>query len=201
MMPEVNLKKIQRKVYMTYFEDGVWDIFLGLFLLGWGLSLLTKAVYLSGALFIGLYFTIWGVKKWITYPRTGYVKFRVTGRQRARTRFIILITAVLLLGVVMLLLMMMDVKPRWLSDYFPLLFNGILSVIVCFVAYWARVYRFYLYAILIFLAGVVHQWLGVEWEYGLIGAGAVIALIGLGLLISFLRKYPRTVEGVPNEDR
>ena len=48
MVADVNLKEIQRKVYMTFFQDGLWDIFLGLFILGWGLSILTEAAYLPG---------------------------------------------------------------------------------------------------------------------------------------------------------
>ena len=68
MVSDVNLKEIQRKVYMSFFQDGLWDVFLGLFILGWGVSILTEAVYLPGILFTGIYFAIWGVKKRITYP-------------------------------------------------------------------------------------------------------------------------------------
>jgi len=91
--------------------------------------------------------------------------------------------------------------PQWLADYFPLLFNGMLAAIVCLGAYWAGVVRFYLYAALIFLGAVFHHWLGIQWEFGFIGAGSIIVLVGLGFLISFLRKYPLTVEEAPNEDR
>jgi len=74
-MKDSELRTIERKVYMSFFEDGVWDIFLGLFILGWGLSILTKAAYLPGVSFIGIYFVMWGIKKWLTYPRIGYVRF------------------------------------------------------------------------------------------------------------------------------
>jgi len=201
MVEDINLKEIQRKVYMSFFQDGLWDIFLGLFILGWGITILTESVYLPGVFFIGIYFTIWGIKKWLTYPRIGYVRFSSTSRRRITARFLILGTAVLLVAVMMPVLWGIGTRPQWLADYFPLVFNGMLAAIVCFAAYWARVNRFYLYAALIFLGAVFHLWLSIRWEFGFIGAGGIIVLIGLGILISFLRKYPKMVEEAQNSDR
>jgi len=201
MVEEISLKEIQRKVYMSLFQDGLWDIFLGLFILGWGLAILTEAVYLPGVTFIGIYFVIWGVKKWLTYPRIGYVRFSVTSRRRITARFLILGVVVLLVGVMAAVVWGIGTRPQWLADYFPLIFNGILAAIVCFVAYWARVNRFYLYAALIFLGAVFHLWLGIRWEFGFIGAGGIIVLIGLVILIIFLRKYPKMVEEAHDSDR
>jgi hypothetical protein len=200
MVEDISLKEIQRKVYMTFFQDGLWDIFLGLFILGWGLAILTDATYLPGVTFIGLYFAIWGIKKRLTYPRIGYARFSATSRRRITVRFVILGVVVMLVGVIVAVLWGIGTRPQWLADYFPLVFNGILAAIVCFIAYWARVNRFYLYAVLIFLGAVFHLWLGVRWEFGFIGAGGIIVLIGLGILIIFLRKYPKMVEGADNSD-
>jgi hypothetical protein len=201
MVEDISLKEIQRKVYMTFFQDGLWDIFLGLFILGWGLAMLTDLAYLPGVTFIGLYFAIWGVKKRITYPRIGYARFSATSRRRITTKFVILGVAVLLVGVMLAVLWGTRTRPQWLADYFPLIFNGILASIVCFVAYWARVKRFYGYAVLIFLGAVFHLWLGIEWEFGFIGAGGIILLIGLGVLIIFLRKYPKIGEEAQNSNQ
>jgi hypothetical protein len=201
MIEDINLKEIQRKVYMSFFQDGLWDIFLGLFILGWGLTILTEIPYLGGVFFISIYFTIWGIKKWLTYPRIGYVRFSATSRRRITARFVILGVVVLLVGVMMAVLWGIGARPQWLADYFPLIFNGILAAIVCLAAYWVRVNRFYLHAALIFLGAVFHFWLGTRWEFGFIGAGGIIVLIGLGILISFLRKYPKMVEEAHNNDR
>jgi hypothetical protein len=201
MVEDISLKEIQRKVYMSFFQDGLWDIFLGLFILGWGLAILIELGYLVGAFFIGIYFAIWGVKKRLTYPRIGYARFSETSRRRITAKFVILGVAVMLVGVIMTVLWGIGTRPQWLADYFPLIFNGILAAIVCFVAYWARVKRFYGYAVLIFLGAVFHLWLGTEWEFGFIGAGGIILLIGLGILIIFVRRYPKMVEGADNSDR
>jgi hypothetical protein len=201
MVSEVNLKEIQQKVYMSFFQDGLWDIFLGLFILGWGLAIFTEATYLPAICFTGLYFVIWGTKRRLTYPRVGYARFSATSRRRITARFVILGTVVLLLGVMAAVLWGIGRRPQWLADYFPLIFNGMLAAIVCFVAYWARVNRFYLHAVLIFLGAVFHLWLGTRWDFGFIGAGGIILLIGLGMLISFLPRYPKMIEEVQREDR
>ena len=198
MVEGISLKEIQRKVYMSFFQDGLWDILLGLFMLGWGLAILTDLAFLPGVTFIGLYFAIWGVKKRLTYPRIGYARFSATSRRRITARFVIGGVAVLLVGVMVAVLWGIGARPQWLADYFPLIFNGMLAAIVCFIAYWARVNRFYLYAALIFLGAVFHLWLGIRWEFGFIGAGGIIVIIGLVILITFLRKYPRMVEEAKN---
>jgi len=192
----IDLKKIQRNIYLTFFQDGLWDLFLGLFLLGWGLAVWIDRTFLPGAVLISAYLAVWGIKKHLTYPRIGYPKLSKISRRRITTRFAVLLSFMLLLGVLVTILWGMDTVPRWLADYFPLLFNGMLAGIVCFASCWARVNRFYIYAALIFLAGVLRQWFGIGWEYGFIVTGSIIVLIGLGFLISFLRRYPKTLEVV-----
>jgi hypothetical protein len=71
------------------------------------------------------------------------------------------------------------------------------AAVVCFAAYWFRINRFYMHAGLIFLGAVLHQWLDVQWEFGFIGAGSIIVLVGLGFLIGFIRKYPRPIQEAP----
>jgi len=52
-----------------------------------------------------------------------------------------------------------------------------------------------------FLGVALHLWPGIRWEFGFTGAGGIMVLIGLGLLVSFLRKYPKMVEEVHSEDQ
>jgi len=189
-----DLKKIQRNIYLTFFQDGLWDLFLGLFLLAWGLAVLIDGTFLPGAVLISAYLAVWVIKKHLTYPRIGYIKLSKTSRRRITARFVVLLSSMLLLGVFVTILWGMDTVPRWLVNYFPLLFNGMLAGIVCFASYWMRVNRFYIYAGLIFLAGVLRQWFGIEWEFGFIGSGTIIALVGLGLLVHFLRTHPKMIK-------
>lgn len=194
MVSDVDLKKIQRNVYWYFFQDGLWDILLGLYLLGWGFAILTENPSTPLAVFLCGYVAVWGIKKRLTYPRIGYTRLGSTSRRRVRTGFFVLVAAVLLLRFLVNALWGMDTSPQWLADYFPLLLGGMLAGAVCLVSYWAGVNRFYIHAALIFLAGVLHQWFGIEWEFGFIGSGTIIILVGLGLLVVFLRRYPKTYE-------
>ena len=65
--PGSDPKKIQRKVYVTYFQDGLWDVVLGLFLLGWGFAILFDFSWLPSGTFIAFFFLALGLKQKITY--------------------------------------------------------------------------------------------------------------------------------------
>ena len=91
MMNEMDTERIRRKVYMTYFQDGLWDMVLGLFLLGWGLTVSFDLPWLPGATFIAFFWLALGLKQKITYPRIGYVK---AAEQRNRTIIIIIVGVV-----------------------------------------------------------------------------------------------------------
>ena len=193
MNTDADLKRLARRSYLIFFQDGLWDIFLGIFILGWGLSILTDLAYLAGSLFVCLYLVVWSLKKWLTYPRVGYARLGVR-MEKFRQAVMIILGITALTGIAFAIVFLADDRPAWLTDYFPLLFSGILALVVGLLAGWLGVYRFLAYAGLIFLAGVVHQFTDVAWSHTYIGAGAIIVIIGAGYLVHFLRKYPRMPE-------
>lgn len=200
MNPDADLKKLERRAFLIFFRDGLWDICLGLFLVGWGVSIITDLSYLSGTFFIVLWFLVLGLKKWITYPRIGYVK---TGSKeiKLKAQFAIALGVMALVGVLVFVLFSSDDRPEWLGEYIPLFFNAMLAFVVCAVASAMGVGRYYLYGILIFLAGAAHVWLDWDWAYTFIGAGGLITLVGAGILIDFLRRYSRPGEEIGAGDR
>jgi len=189
MTNEIDLEEIERKAWMSYFEDGLWDIFLGLFVFGWGLMMLTDIAWLAGAWFVVFYTTILGLKKRITYPRMGYVKF---GRKQTRltAKFILLGVILMLLGLLVFWLFNTGSRPQWLSEYFLLLFGGMIAIVVSLIGYWIKVSRLFMYAVLIFAASALNQWCNIPLKFGLIVAGSLIMLLGVAVLIRFLRTYP-----------
>jgi hypothetical protein len=191
MSQDIDLKKIERKAWMSYFEDGLWDIFLGIFIVGWGLMMLTNMAWLAGAWFVVFYTTILGLKKRITYPRMGYVKF---GQKQTRltAKFMLLGVILMLLGVLVFWLFNTGSRPQWLSEYFLLLFGGMIAVVVSLIGYWIGVIRLYLYAALIFVTSALNQWGNIPTKFGLIVSGSIIVVSGLVILIRFLCKYPIT---------
>lgn len=190
MNMDADLKKLIRRTYFVFFQDGLWDIFLGLFIIGWGISILTDLAYLVGGWFICFYFIIWGVKRWLTYPRIGYVKLG-DREKKIRMGISIVLGIMVLVGVVFAIAFITDERPQWLGDYFPLIFSGLLAILVGGITWSFGIYRFLLYSVLILIAGVVQQWTDIEWAHSYIGAGVLIILPGVFILIRFIRKYQK----------
>ena len=199
MVSDIDLRRIRRKIYMSYFQDGLWDILLGLFLVSWGVVMHADLTWLIGALFVALYSMTWSLKRWLTYPRMGYVKVAEARRQKAI--MVIAGTVLFLLGMAVFLLVFSGNRPDWLSDYFIFLFGCMIAIVVSLLAYWWSVHHWYGYAILIVMGVAFHQWLNAPLALSFIAPGAIVTLSGLILSIRFLRKYPKPIEEAFSEDQ
>jgi hypothetical protein len=187
MRPETDPKKIKRKVYMSFFQDGLWDIFLGFFLLGWGLTVWIDLPWLPGAIFVGFFWLVLGLKKMITYPRIGHA---TPTEQRSRTLKIAIAGVVVLIAVIVLLPVVARGEVQFLRNYFEFLFGSMIAIAVALIAYWWRIYRWYLYAGMVFLFFVFNQWSELSFSLSFIMPGGVITLSGLNILYRFLHRYP-----------
>jgi len=199
MIPETDPKKIQRKVYMTFFQDGLWDIVLGLFLLGWGFAVLYDLGWMPGATFVGFFWIALGLKQKITYPRIGYAKS--AERRKQMSRIVIAGAVTLLLGIMVFLITITSGMPQFLQNYFEFLFGSMIAIAIALIAYWWRIYRWYLYAGMVFLFFVFNQWSDLSFSLSFIMPGGIFTLCGLNILYRFLRKYPMISEENINENR
>ena len=193
MNTEIDTKKIKRRVYMSFFQDGLWDIFLGLFLLGWGFTVWFDLPWLPGAVFVGFFWLVLGLKKIITYPRIGHA---TPTEQRSRTLKIAIAGVVVLVAVIFLLPLVTRGEVQFLRNYFEFLFGSMIAIAVALIGYWWRIYRWYLYAGIIFLFFVFNQWSELSFNLSFIMPGGLITLCGLNILYRFLRRYAV----VPEED-
>jgi len=193
MRPETDPKKIKRKVYMSFFQDGLWDVFLGVFLLGWGFTVWFDIPLLQTAVFIGFFWLALGLKKIITYPRIGHA---TPTEQRSRTLKIAIAGVVVLVAVIFLLPVVARGEVQFLRNYFEFLFGSMIAIAVALIGYWWRIYRWYLYGGMIFVLATFNQWLGLSFELSFIIPGGVVFILGLLIFVRFLRKYPRaSMEG------
>ena len=95
MTKEPNLKEIERKAYMSYHQDGLLDIFAGLYILGFGLGILMQIIWdfsfgiIIPAILITTVLPIWvAAKRKITMPRIGFVNFGTRGANKLTAVFI-----------------------------------------------------------------------------------------------------------------
>ena len=189
MQTDIDLKKIQQRVYMSYFQDGLWDILLGVFLIGWGLMVTYDYAAVMGGIWVAVYFLVLALKRMITYPRAGYIKIPEARKQQIR--MVILGAVLFLLGLTVFLWTSTGNRPDWLSEYFMLMLGAMFAFVVVFLASCWRVIRWYVYAVMILLAFVSHQWLDTELNLSFFIPGGIMAIYGFILLILFLRRYPK----------
>ena len=97
---------------MTFFQDGLWDVVLGFFLLEWGFSVLFDITWLSGGIFAASLWLALVFRKKVTYPRIGYAKPAEQRKQMAR--LIIAGAVTLLLGIMVFFLVVTHAPPQFL---------------------------------------------------------------------------------------
>lgn len=204
----------KRTTQLMNYEDGLFDLLLGMLFMMLAVYPITRARLgpaWNSALFIGLMLLVAGiqltVRRQISTPRLGYVKSKPSPALKL-TLAITISLVTLTFGLVILTL----VNPGWLPNRIPSTGpdwprSYLVEILVLLVmvglfsgmGYLFGVARLYLYGWLLGggnLASVImNQGAPEAFNVPMALAASVILLIGLGLLIRFMRKYPvRTLE-------
>ena len=203
MVNDVDLKEVEKKVFASYFNDGMWDIYAGLLLLGFGLGIITgQTIVLIGFALLAMIPPF--VRKPMVMARLGSVRFSVERQQRTtryKTAAWVVGTIALILGVVMAALYSTGSMPGWfddwMRDYFFVFVGGMLAVIAAMVGYIINVGRFYLYALVVFGGFLAAALLRPDDLEGIpiTVAGGLILLAGIVILVRFLIQNPLPKEG------
>lgn len=205
----INLKEIERKAYLSTFQDGLMDIHNGLVVISMALFVYRPAdgyspvniilavlmISLAGGLFMA-------GKKHITLPRMGQVRFGAV-RKRKRSTLAIILGVIVLLQIGLLGL----TTQGWLNPQAAATINEFLTshdlmlVVVALIgalivgtamtviAFFSDFPRGYYIAIMMSLAVFLMIYLNRP-IYPII-LGVLITLPGLILLVRFLKTYPR----------
>jgi hypothetical protein len=199
---EPNLKEIERRAYMSYHQDGLLDIFAGLYILGFGLGIFMDIIWdfgmgvilIPGGL-IAVALPIWiAVKRKITMPRIGFVKFGPAGgTSKLMAIFIGLAVAGLGFFLVFTLATFQSGSRQWLDFIFQngMLIVGFGSLAVCILfGYSMGLKRLYAYGLLAAVSLVIGHFLGIFFAYILFALGITVMVTGVAVLINFVRTYP-----------
>ena len=89
MVHEISLKEIERKAFTSTFQDGMLDMYLGLFLVAMGVSPNLEKIIPTSDLWIAILMIpimpLWWVgKKCVTIPRMGLVTFGSTRKAKLK---------------------------------------------------------------------------------------------------------------------
>lgn len=174
---------------MSYFRDGLWDIVLGFFFLGWGFAVFFNLGWLPGATFIAAFYIALSLKQKITYPRIGFS--RPAEQRKQMSRLVIAGVAALLLGLIIFLVTTSGDTPQFMYVYFEFLFGTMLAVAIGVIGYWWGIIRWYVFAGLVFALAAFNQWLGLSFHLSFFIPGTVILAYGTFVFVHFLREHPK----------
>jgi len=217
MSSAINLREIERKAFRSTYQDGLWDIYLGLVVTamavfmyrppeGYAPTNILMAMGMIG-LALGLF---WAGKKFITLPRMGQVKFGPARQRRKLTLAVILGLVVLVHSGIVGLSALGWLNPQLAAQINTLLPSRDLNRLavaslgalfvgpsMILIAYFNDFGRGYYIAVMMSLAVFSMIWLN-QPIYPLL-MGALIILPGLALLARFLRQYPLPRWEAPHE--
>ncbi len=210
---KIDLKKLERKVWTSFYEDGIWDIYLGLLLSSIAIGAFCTDVGISekysifghvGILVFAILFLAFG-KRFITLPRIGTVVFGPRGRARlTKAQILLAISCVSGLAAFLLIALTMGnaAARQPIMDYIVPLF-WIVNMLLLFglAAYFLNYSRLYivgfLYAIAVPADKILRQVLHIDLSVVAFGVPALIIIcMGVVILTRFIRKYPNIEQEV-----
>ena len=201
-MKESSLRDVEKRTYVSYHQDGLIDIFVGVYILLFGAGIFLRTVtdfstwFIIPAIFPAVMVPIWiSFKRRITIPRIGYVKFGFRSGNKLMAVFLGLSVAGL--GVFMIFGFGASSGQSWAATFRNLIFSYSMiiigvgaAVISSLFAYTMGLKRLYGYGILTLVMFLAGHFLPIPFEYFLVTIGIAIIFYGLILLIRFIRKYP-----------
>lgn len=217
MEQQIDLKQLERKVWTAFFEDGIWDIYLGMLLMAMAVgALLTDVgvpesnqviVYLL--LIVGAMLFLWAGKRFITIPRIGRVRFGSKGKSRIG-KAVILMTISALVGLLAFVIAALSAKgslPRsFPADLLlPAIWVANMIIVFSLAAYFLRFNRLYLIGVMfavgvpldIILKELTHR----DLTFVAFGMPALVILaVGIVVLVRFLRRYPKSIEETTDDN-
>ncbi|MBE0525116.1 MAG: hypothetical protein IBX40_12430 [Methanosarcinales archaeon] len=194
MSENLNLKELEKKAFKSTFQDGLWDIQLGLIILGMALTSFIRNDYFLIPYYAVIIALFMAAKKFITVPRIGLVKFGKERKKSMNKLRLILVISVLF-GLAMVLL----TKSSMVSGIkeFPIgLIIVSLNVLIVFslMAYFMDFERLYYYAVLVAVSIPMAEILEVNGfisngSYVFVVPSGIMVITGTVLLIRFMREY------------
>ncbi|MBN1425871.1 hypothetical protein JXA88_15080 [Candidatus Fermentibacteria bacterium] len=212
MSRQLSLQEAERRAFTTAYEDGLWDVLLGCFLLLFAVAPpLSRSLgdFWSSAVFLPFWGLVYALIRWLrtnmVAPRIGTVRF---GRAR-RTRLALFSRAMLVINLAALILGLLVATGvgRVPGSVIPILFGLLLLIGFNLAAVLLGISRLHLYGLLVGLSPLVGEWLythrsathhGFPVTFGTSAAVAII--IGVGIFIRVLRSQPISECGTSSED-
>ena len=203
-------KNAERKIFqLAIFQDGIWDMQIGGMIILFSFYPITRRLLGPGwnaFLILGL-LAVWLIicatlKRTVSNPRMGLVKFGKKQKSKVRTMQLIIFGIFLLSTALAISLIMQTFQqpnlgtnvPGWFQNLaMDFVFALVIVAIFSLVSVVFKIWRPFIYGLL-FASGLIGTaamtvYHGTEFQYPFAIAGGIILAIGLILLLRFVRTY------------
>lgn len=202
MSGRINLDDIERRAYLSYHEDGLIDIVLGIGLFIASLWVYVEMIWLMGGIIVSLTPMYMGLKKKYTFPRIGEVTFsrdRTRRSQNSMTFLVIMNVVGVLLGFVFWMAFSGDTRPQWILlmiDNYPVVFGIAGGVIWAVVGYITDLTRFYRYSAATLVVIGSANFIPTPFVAHMLLLSVIVIISGYMQFQSFKGKYPIVEENI-----
>jgi len=192
---------LERRAWRSVFQDGLWDVALGIMFLGIGLAMTLDLdpawTYVPFAAAFTLSIVLIRVgKRRITVPRLGWVRFGPRAERRRLKAFLVPTVGVALTLALVPLTGIMRPRPGW-GPCVPALAVGVIvwALLSLTAAFWGFT-RLYLHAFILGASFFALELLGRGWP--MLAGPAIVVATGIVCLSRFLKHYPQPSPEVLN---
>ena len=172
MQTPVSLRSIERQAFRATLADGLWDVFIGCFVLMFALApVLSQSLgdFWSSFIFLPfwgvVYLGIWLIRKYVVTPRMGQVslgQLRIKRLRKLNLVMLAITVALFLFGVLMFIWAEgpggQNLVP-WFGSLFGLVSGFLLLTGFSVAAFVLDYVRLYVYGLLLFAALPIGEWL------------------------------------------
>jgi len=211
MTENIDLKKIERKAFRFTSQHGLYDIMIGLILIGVGLGPSLYGILPTPLNFFipelpAIIVYLLGMK-YIINPRMGIVRFGEKRKADRKKLMIIMIISVTITSLAFIWTMASGFQSILFESLAGWLIIGLLlaTLPIATIAYFLDIDRMYIYAVLVGIGIPTIEFLKNYVDYSVAtiivngSIGSIFVLTGLILFTRFIRKYPKP-EGVKNNE-
>jgi len=198
------LNSVETKAYRTFYKDGLMDMFFGLILIGVGCNVLRLRMGMDTSMLITLAVILLIPafllsRLYVTRPRLGYVKFGEKRKRRKALALLVAIVTQVLFGFLLWISLRGHSNDQLLQKFINPYTEFIFIVIVfSLIGYLIDYNRFYLIGFAVGIGLRLSEVLEnsatsvvvVSLSFGI--AGLFLVVLGIILLIRFLRDYPKS---------
>ncbi|MHB8133963.1 MAG: hypothetical protein ACYDH1_07020 [Anaerolineaceae bacterium] len=182
-------KEKRESLIWKFFEDGIWDIYLGILVIWLGLIIYFHWSNWFGLMIIPFAIIPIMLKRWVTLPRAVDLKLKAKKKRK--------ITGIAIIVVVIFSVLLFSLKKEpgltglfhYIQENSNLVIGSLLGTVTWFLAYALGFQRLYFYGLLLFVAFFFDSGLSTEKPFGFtVVAGVIILLAGSYLFFKFFKE-------------